>query len=145
MKTKILMVCLGNICRSPLAEGILRSKVNPEKVIVDSAGTGGWHLGNPPDHRSIAIGLQHGIDIRNQRCRQFTVADFDQSLQWIKAIMPISWRCQKPRKSREKSSCCFKKFQWAPMRFRIPIMMVPMVLKKYTGYWIRLARRLQRT
>ena len=78
MPVKILMVCLGNICRSPLAEGILRSKVNPEKVIVDSAGTGGWHLGNPPDHRSIAIGLQHGIDIRNQRCRQFTVADFDQ-------------------------------------------------------------------
>ena len=77
MPVKILMVCLGNICRSPLAEGILQSKVDPEKVIVDSAGTGGWHIGNQPDERSIAVGLEHGIDIRHQRCRQFTPADFD--------------------------------------------------------------------
>ncbi|MFH6604217.1 low molecular weight protein-tyrosine-phosphatase [Maribacter algicola] len=77
MPVKILMVCLGNICRSPLAEGILQSKVDPKKVIVESAGTGSWHIGNRPDERSIAVGLKHGIDIRYQRCRQFTKVDFD--------------------------------------------------------------------
>lgn len=76
MATKILMVCLGNICRSPLAEGILQSLVDPTKIIVDSAGTGGYHLGEKPDHRSIAIAKAHGIDISKQRCRKFDVADF---------------------------------------------------------------------
>ena len=50
------MVCLGNICRSPLAEGILKSKVDASKVLVDSAGTGHWHVGDEPDKRSIAVG-----------------------------------------------------------------------------------------
>ena len=76
MKTKVLMVCLGNICRSPLAEGILQSKVNPEEIIVDSAGTGGYHLGNPPDRRSIAVAKKHGLDISQQRCRKFKTEDF---------------------------------------------------------------------
>jgi protein-tyrosine phosphatase len=74
---KILMVCLGNICRSPLAEGILRSKVNGKNVIVDSAGTGGWHVGQLPDERSIQIANVHQIDITDQRCRKFKVEDFD--------------------------------------------------------------------
>jgi len=78
MATKVLMVCLGNICRSPLAEGILQSKVDPEKVIVDSAGTGGYHIGNPPDRRSIAVSHKYGIDISHQRCRQFSPRDFDE-------------------------------------------------------------------
>ncbi len=69
------MVCLGNICRSPLAEGILRSKLS-EKFIVDSAGTGGWHAGELPDKRSIAIARLKGLDISNQRARQFKVSDF---------------------------------------------------------------------
>jgi len=77
MQTKILMVCLGNICRSPLAEGILKSKVNSELIFVDSAGTGHWHIGNSPDKRSIEVGLNHGIDIRSQRGRQFSANDFD--------------------------------------------------------------------
>jgi protein-tyrosine phosphatase len=77
MTTKILMVCLGNICRSPLAQGILEKKVDPKKIIVDSAGTGGYHLGKPPDPRSIAIALKNGIDISNQRCRKFTPQDFE--------------------------------------------------------------------
>jgi protein-tyrosine phosphatase len=77
MTTKILMVCLGNICRSPLAQGILEKKVDPKKVIVDSAGTGGYHLGKPPDPRSISIALKNGIDISNQRCRKFSPHDFD--------------------------------------------------------------------
>ncbi|WP_339710126.1 low molecular weight protein-tyrosine-phosphatase [uncultured Kriegella sp.] len=76
MATKILMVCLGNICRSPLAEGILQSLVDPTKIIVDSAGTGGYHIGEKPDYRSIAIAKEHGIDISKQRCRKFHVADF---------------------------------------------------------------------
>lgn len=72
------MVCLGNICRSPLAEGILKSKLNSELVLVDSAGTAGYHIGNSPDPRSIAIASKYGIDISDQRCRRFTFRDFDQ-------------------------------------------------------------------
>ena len=69
------MVCLGNICRSPLAEGILKSKSN--NIIVDSAGTAGYHVGSRPDQRSIEIGLKNNIDITNQRARQFTSNVFD--------------------------------------------------------------------
>lgn len=76
MKTKVLMVCLGNICRSPLAEGILQSKVDPDKVFVDSAGTAGYHVGNPPDERSIAVAQKYGLNIKNQRCRKFSRNDF---------------------------------------------------------------------
>ena len=76
MKTKVLMVCLGNICRSPLAEGILKSKVDSSKVFVDSAGTAGYHVGNPPDHRSVAEAQKNGLDIRGQRCRKFSQLDF---------------------------------------------------------------------
>ncbi len=70
------MVCLGNICRSPLAEGILQSKIDNAKVYVDSAGTAGYHLGNSPDPRSIEVAKQNGIDISHQRCRKFIEADF---------------------------------------------------------------------
>lgn len=73
----VLMVCLGNICRSPLAEGILRSKTDAEKIFVDSAGTGAWHVGHLPDKRSIEVALKHDIDLTYQRARQFTEEDFD--------------------------------------------------------------------
>ncbi|MRH99872.1 low molecular weight phosphotyrosine protein phosphatase [Kriegella sp. EG-1] len=76
MRTNILMVCLGNICRSPLAEGILKSKVNSANVYVDSAGTAGYHIGAKPDSRSIEIAQEFGIDITNQRCRKFSLNDF---------------------------------------------------------------------
>lgn len=76
--TKILMVCLGNICRSPLAEGILKSKVNSKKVFIDSAGTAGYHIGSLPDTRSIAIAKKNGIDLTTQRCRKFTLQDFNE-------------------------------------------------------------------
>ncbi|MDJ0646728.1 MAG: low molecular weight protein-tyrosine-phosphatase [Flavobacteriaceae bacterium] len=76
--TRILMVCLGNICRSPLAEGILRSKVDQEVIFIDSAGTGGYHVGELPDRRSIAVARKYGLDITDQRCRKFTVRDFDE-------------------------------------------------------------------
>ncbi len=77
MKTSILMVCLGNICRSPLAEGILKSKVDATTYFIDSAGTGGFHIGSLPDKRSISIAKKNHLDITDQKCRQFTVADFD--------------------------------------------------------------------
>lgn len=71
------MVCLGNICRSPLAEGILQSKLPKDKFIVDSAGTGNWHVGKQPDSRSIAIAKLRGLDISAQKGRQFTTKDFE--------------------------------------------------------------------
>ncbi|MFC2110448.1 low molecular weight protein-tyrosine-phosphatase [Bacteroidota bacterium] len=73
----VLMVCLGNICRSPLAEGILKSKVDSSKIYVDSAGTGAYHVGNLPDSRSIEVAAKYGIDITNQRARAFSKKDFD--------------------------------------------------------------------
>ena len=75
---KILMVCLGNICRSPLAEGILTSKTKHLNVIVDSAGTAGYHIGALPDSRSIEIADNYNIDLRNQRARQISRADFEE-------------------------------------------------------------------
>lgn len=77
MKTKILMVCLGNICRSPLAEGILKSKLDLSKFQVDSAGTGSWHVGDLPDPRSIAVAKKNGLDITDQRGKQFSTYDFE--------------------------------------------------------------------
>ena len=77
---KILMVCLGNICRSPLAHGILEDKIRKNKLIaeVDSAGTGAWHIGEPPDQRSVETALNHGINISNQRARKFNLNDFNE-------------------------------------------------------------------
>ncbi len=75
--TKILMVCLGNICRSPLAEGILRSKLPSNGFAVDSAGTAAYHIGSAPDQRSVAVAKKYGLDISNLRGRQFEVEDFD--------------------------------------------------------------------
>lgn len=77
MAVKILMVCLGNICRSPLAEGILASKLPKDSFTVDSAGTGAWHVGHSPDSRSIEIAKKHNLDISHQKGRQFKKADFD--------------------------------------------------------------------
>lgn len=76
----ILMVCLGNICRSPLAEGIMKHKAAAYGLDwqVDSAGTGSWHTGELPDRRSIAIARAKGIDITDQRARQFRHSDFEQ-------------------------------------------------------------------
>ena len=74
---KILMVCLGNICRSPLAEGILKNKTQNLDVSVDSAGTASYHVGNLPDSRSIEIANKNGIDLTDQRARQFSEKDFD--------------------------------------------------------------------
>ena len=73
------MVCLGNICRSPLAEGIMQHQAKEKGLNwqVDSAGTGGWHVGEPPDRRSVRTAHNHGIDISKQVCREFNKNDFD--------------------------------------------------------------------
>ena len=77
---KILMVCLGNICRSPMADGLLRKKVAEHNldVIVDSAGTGSWHIGDAPDIRMIETAKRNGVPIDELRGRQFKVEDFDE-------------------------------------------------------------------
>ena len=81
MSHAVLFVCLGNICRSPLAEGVFRAIVDEaglaERFAIDSAGTGAWHVGNPPDPRSIEIAAKHGIDISGQRARQVEARDFE--------------------------------------------------------------------
>ncbi len=78
MPIKILMVCLGNICRSPLAHAILESKLPKNKFLVESAGTGDWHVGDKPDKRSIAVAKKNGLDISKQRGRLFQKSDFDE-------------------------------------------------------------------
>lgn len=74
----ILFVCLGNICRSPLAEAAFRSRAADAGIDVqaDSAGTGGWHIGEPPDRRAQRTALRHGVDIARYRGRQIEAADF---------------------------------------------------------------------
>lgn len=84
--TRLLVVCLGNICRSPLAEGALRARIEASplagRVVVDSAGTGGWHAGEPPDRRAIACARGHGVDIAGLRARQLRARDFE-DFHWL--------------------------------------------------------------
>lgn len=99
--TSVLFVCLGNICRSPLAEGALRAAAAHAgiEVEVDSAGTGGWHAGDPPDRRAQAAARRHGTDISGLRARQVRPEDFRrfdfvfaldrQNLRDLQAIMPV--------------------------------------------------------
>lgn len=77
----VLFVCLGNICRSPTAEGVFKALVQREglsdHITVDSAGVGAWHIGSPPDSRSQAAARQRGIDLSKQRARQAVAHDFE--------------------------------------------------------------------
>ena len=77
---KILMVCLGNICRSPIAEAILRHKADEKSldIVVDSCGTANYHIGHPPDSRMIRVAQNNGIDISGLHARQFKPRDFDE-------------------------------------------------------------------
>lgn len=78
---RILFVCAGNICRSPLAEGVFAKVATDagraDAFEIDSAGTGGWHQGDPPDPRSVATARSHGIDISRQKARRVASRDFD--------------------------------------------------------------------
>lgn len=78
--TRILMVCLGNICRSPLAEGILRVKAEKAgiDITIDSAGTSNYHTGEHPDQRTVANAHKHAVDVSHLKARQFSVNDFDE-------------------------------------------------------------------
>ncbi len=86
---RVLMVCMGNICRSPTAEGVLRAKLQraglQSRVVVDSAGTHGYHAGEPPDPRAIRHAAQRGYDIAGQRARAVTNDDFAR-FHWILAM-----------------------------------------------------------
>ena len=75
---RVLFVCLGNICRSPLAEAALRAEAEKAglDIVVDSAGTGDWHVGDAPDLRAQAVARKHGIDISSYAGRQVTAEDF---------------------------------------------------------------------
>lgn len=88
-RTRVLFVCLGNICRSPTAEVVFREAAARaglrHRVEVDSAGTGQWHVGNPPDHRAIQHAARRGYDLAPLRARQFALADFDR-FDWILAM-----------------------------------------------------------
>jgi protein-tyrosine phosphatase len=100
----ILFVCLGNICRSPLADGALRHEVARRSLgwTVDSAGTGGWHAGDAPDSRAIAVAARHGVDISGLRARQVRADDFSRfdlilamdhdNLAGLHAIAPVGHR-----------------------------------------------------
>jgi low molecular weight protein-tyrosine phosphatase len=78
MTKNILFVCLGNICRSPAAEGVLRAKSRERgmKLFIESAGTGAWHVGDPPDPRMIKAAAKRGYDLAHQRARKVDLADF---------------------------------------------------------------------
>ncbi len=103
--TKVLFVCLGNICRSPTAHGVFEKKIQDlgvANIVVDSAGTGDWHIGHGPDARAVATALSRGIDMTHLRSRQITPADFNefdyilamdkQNLSDLKAMAPESFR-----------------------------------------------------
>ncbi len=105
---RLLVVCLGNICRSPMAEGALRHRLAQAgldgEVAVDSAGLGAWHAGQPPDPRAIACAARHGVDIAHQRARQLCPADYadfdwllcaDHAvLEDVRAAMPVDARAK---------------------------------------------------
>lgn len=83
---RLLVVCLGNICRSPVAEGVLRARIATStlagRIELDSAGTGDWHVGEPPDRRAVANAAEHGVDISGLRARQLAAADFGR-FDWV--------------------------------------------------------------
>ncbi len=83
---RLLIVCLGNICRSPMAEGVIRARIEASplagRVKVDSVGTGHWHVGDPPDPRAIATAARHGVDISGLRGRQLWPQDY-RNFDWL--------------------------------------------------------------
>ena len=105
---RVLFVCLGNICRSPTAEGVLRHKLREaglaNQVEVASAGTGDWHVGNPPDKRSLAAAKLRGYDLSAQRAQQVSRADFasydlilamdNSNLRNLKALQPSTGKAE---------------------------------------------------
>lgn len=107
---RLLIVCLGNICRSPVAEGVLRARIAASSVAgqveLDSAGTGDWHVGQPPDRRSIANAAEHGVDISGLRARQLAASDYSE-FDWLLCADRANLRdvrARAPRGARARSA-----------------------------------------
>jgi protein-tyrosine phosphatase len=120
---RLLVVCLGNICRSPMAEGALRARLQEaglQQVEVDSAGTGDWHVGQPPDRRAIATAHRHGVDIGGLRARQLSARDFEQ-FDWLRCADHANLRdvqALAPRAAGRGRSVLF--MEWAGLSGPIP-------------------------
>lgn len=111
----LLVVCLGNICRSPMAEGALRARLDEaglDHVRVDSAGTGDWHVGNPPDSRAIAMAARYGVDISGLRGRQLHDGDY-QRFDWLLCADLQNLRDVRARRPQQASARIELLTRWA--------------------------------
>nr|WP_225876240.1 low molecular weight protein-tyrosine-phosphatase [Lysobacter terrestris] len=115
---RLLIVCLGNICRSPMAEGVLRARIEASplagQVVVDSVGTGAWHVGQPPDPRAIATAARHGVDISGQRARQLSRDDFMRH-DWLLCADRNNLRDVRARAPVDAHPRCALLLEWAGM------------------------------
>jgi len=113
---RLLIVCLGNICRSPMAEGVLRARIEASplagKAIIDSVGTGGWHVGRAPDPRAIATAARHGVDISRLRARQLSPDDFARH-DWLLCADRGNLRDVRSRAPADAHSRCVLLLDWA--------------------------------
>jgi protein-tyrosine phosphatase len=113
---RLLVVCLGNICRSPMAEGVLRARIEASplagQVILDSVGTGNWHAGEPPDSRAIATAARHGVDISALRARQLSRDDYTRH-DWLLCADRNNLRDVRARGPSEAHSRCALLLEWA--------------------------------
>ena len=116
---RLLVVCLGNICRSPMAEGVLRTRIQASplagRVVVDSVGTGAWHVGQPPDSRAIATAARHGVDISGLRGRQLSRDDFMRH-DWLLCADQSNLRDVRARGPADAHSRCALLLDWAGMQ-----------------------------
>ena len=113
---RLLVVCLGNICRSPMAEGVLRARIEASplagQVILDSVGTGNWHVGEPPDSRAIATAARHGVDISALRARQLSRDDYTRH-DWLLCADRNNLRDVRARGPSHAHSRCALLLEWA--------------------------------
>ncbi len=113
---RLLVVCLGNICRSPMAEGALRARLTAAglaaRVDVASCGTGDWHVGNPPDPRAIRCAAAHGVDIAGQRARRLAMGDF-RRFDVLLCVDPSTLRIVQDRRPSEATADAALLLDWA--------------------------------
>jgi len=113
----VLFLCLGNICRSPLAEGVFRAEVERRglgsRFHIDSAGTGSWHVGEPPDGRSVAVARTHGVDISGLRARQLAPMDYER-FDWIVAMDGDNLRAAQTRRPEGASTRVVRFMDYVP-------------------------------
>jgi protein-tyrosine phosphatase len=116
LPVRLLVVCLGNICRSPMAEGVLRARIEASplagQVILDSVGTGNWHAGEPPDPRAIATAARHGVDISGLRARQLSRDDYVRH-DWLLCADHNNLRDVRARGPADAHSRCALLLDWA--------------------------------